>query len=141
MCNENVPVPTEPTLPCSVCGEEIAAVNLVEFNDTQLCHRCYRNETVICSNCGARIWHDDNHGDETIILCSRCRYNNYNYCCHCDRLFRNSEILYDEEDEPYCYSCYDRYASTGNIYEYSYKPSPIFYGNGNRFFGVELDDR
>ena len=25
------------------------------------------------------------------------------------------------------------------IHEYSYKPEPIFYGDGNRYFGIELE--
>ena len=53
----------------------------------------------------------------------------------------NREALYEEDDEeeeyPYCRDCFsDRGES---IHDYNYKPTPIFYGVGNRFYGVELE--
>lgn len=44
-----------------------------------------------------------------------------------------------EEDEvPYCGSCYAVVAHCV-IHNYSYKPEPVFYGEGTRYFGVELE--
>lgn len=38
---------------------------------------------------------------------------------------------------PYCERCFDEFED--EIEEYGYKPTPIFYGNGKRYFGVELE--
>jgi hypothetical protein len=40
---------------------------------------------------------------------------------------------------PTVQSCYDRCSEERSIKDYGYKPEPIFYGDGNRFFGVELE--
>ena len=39
---------------------------------------------------------------------------------------------------PYCESCYQQLRRRG-IHSYDYKPLPIFYGVGPRYFGVELE--
>lgn len=41
-------------------------------------------------------------------------------------------------DDPYCDDCYDGIKGHP-IHDYSYKPDPIFYGRGKRYFGVELE--
>lgn len=38
-----------------------------------------------------------------------------------------------------CEGCYARATRTRKIQDYYYKPEPIFYGEGCRFFGVELE--
>ena len=38
-----------------------------------------------------------------------------------------------------CDACYHRYTVSGGIESYYYKPQPIFYGTGPRYFGVELE--
>lgn len=38
-----------------------------------------------------------------------------------------------------CYSCYEHRHTSCSIQEYSYKPEPIFHGQGERYFGVELE--
>ena len=38
---------------------------------------------------------------------------------------------------PYCERCFDEFED--EIEEYGYKPTPIFYGQGKRYFGVELE--
>ena len=40
-------------------------------------------------------------------------------------------------DDVYCETCYHQ--KMGGIHDYSYKPDPIFYGDGDRFLGVELE--
>ena len=42
-------------------------------------------------------------------------------------------------DEPYCQDCYHSVCDRDAIHDYYYKPTPIFYGDDNRFFGVELE--
>ena len=50
----------------------------------------------------------------------------------------NDDAYYDDDDVPYCRECYHNHC-IGSIHDYSYKPEPIFYGDGDRYFGVELE--
>jgi hypothetical protein len=45
----------------------------------------------------------------------------------------------DDRDEPYCDSCFRDYQRESCLHDYSYKPEPIFYGEGSRYFGMELE--
>lgn len=51
---------------------------------------------------------------------------------------RELQERYNDEDEAYCDSCYER-GCGGTIHNYSYKPEPIFYGEGPLYLGVELE--
>ncbi|MEG2421536.1 MAG: amidoligase family protein, partial [Oscillospiraceae bacterium] len=95
--------------------------------------------TVVCTICGTRIWNDDNAGNADIPLCEDCRCNHYTTCYHCGRLIHNDDAYYetDDDDDAYCCDCYD--GSEHSIHDYSYKPNPIFYGGGGRYFGIELE--
>ena len=60
----------------------------------------------------------------------------------CGRLIHYDDAYYDEEEDddgPYCYDCYDRRRDRHVIKNYYYKPVPLFYGKGPRYFGVELE--
>ena len=121
---------------CELCGAECSADELAYFNDQLLCSDCLDEHTRVCADCGARIWAEDNFGDPDHPLCERCYDGAYTRCENCDGLLRRDEANYDS-GEPYCDSCYDNRDHA--ILDYSYKPEPIFYGNGPRFFGVELE--
>lgn len=45
----------------------------------------------------------------------------------------------DGNEYPFCYDCYTSRASRKPIQDYYYKPEPLFRGDGDRFFGVELE--
>ena len=50
-----------------------------------------------------------------------------------------SDSYYDDEDgNYYCYECYHKDGIQA-IRSYNYKPSPVFHGMENRYFGVELE--
>ena len=57
------------------------------------------------------------------------------------RIIHEHEARYldDDEDAPYCSSCYEELEDRVAIHDYSYKPEPIFWGQGPRYFGVELE--
>jgi hypothetical protein len=58
----------------------------------------------------------------------------------CGRIIHRDEAHYEDgSDEPLCYRCFEEGRGHDYIEDYYYKPEPIFYGNGNRFFGVELE--
>ena len=100
--------------------------------------------TLTCSCCGERITPEENYGNDSIPLCEDCRDDHYNSCERCGRLIHDNDAYYEDEthdDGPYCYECHQRNQreSLGGIHDYYYKPDPIFYGDGPRFFGVELE--
>ena len=133
----------EATFICACCHEEYPMSQYQEVNGTPVCPHCLEEETVLCSRCGDRLWNDDNAGDCDTPLCQSCYDRYYTNCEHCGVLLPYDSARYtrDDEDEefPLCDVCYTHTAQEYSIQDYYYKPSPIFYGEGPRFFGVELE--
>lgn len=128
--------------PCDLCGALCAPDILTEFSSQHLCPECLDRETRICDHCYERIWADNDYGDSSRSLCQDCYDRYYATCSCCGRVVPFDEINYleDDDDRPLCYECYtgeERKASA--IHDYYYKPEPLFYGSGPRFFGVELE--
>lgn len=129
---------TEEKIICECCGACLNEEEVSEFDGQFLCSDCLSTETTHCSCCGERIWVSNNSGDSHITLCESCYETYYTHCNDCDRIIHRDHACYYDE-EPYCQSCYDRCSEERSIKDYGYKPEPIFYGDGNRFFGVELE--
>ncbi len=127
-------------LVCTCCGSETDEDTSRAFSGELLCETCYFEETVTCEHCGNRIWNDDNSGSDSMPLCGRCYDDYYTTCEDCGRIINRDYANYidDYDDTPYCDSCIDAHRSN-SIHDYSYKPNPIFYGDSNRYFGVELE--
>ena len=132
-----------PKLVCTNCGEEFLRGELYPFNGELLCPDCLETKTVLCSHCGVRIWRDDNAGDESTPLCQDCYDRHYTNCHSCGDIIRISQTYYacesDGNEYPFCYDCYTSRTSRKSIQDYYYKPEPLFRGEGNRYFGVELE--
>lgn len=130
------------TFTCEICGREYDVSEKYFFDDEVLCLNCLEEHTVVCQDCERRIWNDDNEGNIEHPLCQRCYDENYIDCCSCDRLLHRNDANYRYSDEfnenPYCDSCFDELSEDG-INDYYYKPTPIFYGKGSQFMGVELE--
>ena len=132
---------------CSLCHEEHPVEERTIFDNRELCPNCLAAETVLCGRCGDRIWLEDACCDDAITLCQHCAETYYNRCADCGRLVEHGNLLYlpdedcddDEDEDGYCPQCYARRLPSRSIQNYSYKPEPIFYGDGSRFFGVELE--
>lgn len=129
------------TRACCVCGSLHPVEEMTKFDDDYLCSACVNTETVLCRECGERIWRDDNSGDENMPLCQSCYDKRYTSCVDCGRTIRQDDAYYLDEDDydARCYACHCRHADHQTIHDYYYKPEPIFLGNGYRFFGVELE--
>lgn len=126
--------------PCSICGVVHEENKLFEFGGKKLCPSCLSRETIVCSHCGERIWSVDNHGTMSMPLCKDCYEEHYTSCVECGRIIRREDAYYEDgSDDPLCYRCYEDNRGHDYIEDYFYKPEPIFYGSGNRFFGVELE--
>ena len=124
---------------CYCCGTELTEESAREFDGQFFCRECLEDQTVTCDNCGDRIWRDSAEGDSFYTLCHDCYTNCYTRCEDCGRLVHDSNVYYFEGDDyPYCRDCFDRLNGKA-IKNYSYKPEPIFYGEGPLFLGVELE--
>lgn len=123
---------------CSHCGTFIDTDDYEEFNGEILCSDCIDNFTSVCDCCGERIWSEDTYGDEYTTLCYHCYNNHYTRCEECDSIIHNDDA-YEYDDCYYCHECYQNIRRNTSIHEYGYKPEPIFYGDSNRYFGVELE--
>lgn len=125
---------------CTCCSCVIDPDEVFSFDNDELCGDCFEAETVTCSCCGTRLWNDNNAGDGNTPLCQRCYDRNYTTCEECGRVISvDDSYSIDGEDESYCYSCYDQLTRRRTIRPYGFKPEPIFYGNGCRYFGIELE--
>ena len=121
---------------CSMCGCELQETETVEVDGEAVCDECAEQHTTTCDHCGETIWAEDAITDERMTLCSCCFDDHYRRCENCGRLVHDNDTLWSNE-LPYCAYCYDNLDV--EIEDYSYKPEPIFYGEGSRYFGVELE--
>lgn len=127
-----------PKFVCTSCGNKFYREQLSPFGGELLCPSCLSNQTVYCSCCDRRIWTDDNVGTDAQPLCQDCFDDHFERCTACNALIRRGDTFF-REDDPYCQECYHSVCDRDAIHDYYYKPTPIFYGDGNRFFGVELE--
>ena len=127
---------------CRHCGETILTTP-IWMNESPLCESCAEEMTVLCSHCGERIYRNDNAGDESTPLCQDCYDRHYTNCHSCGDIIRISQTYYacesDGNEYPFCYDCYTSRTSRKPIQDYYYKPEPLFRGDGDRYFGVELE--
>ena len=124
---------------CSHCGAAITNDDYYEVEGDIVCTECVENHTVICDHCHERVWDSNSVSDDYTTLCSDCFNGSYYRCGECDSIIHEDNSNYYDGDH-YCDECYDRLTEdTRSIHDYSYKPEPIFYGDSDRYFGVELE--
>jgi hypothetical protein len=123
---------------CEECGAYLGGTTTHIFDERVMCADCFHRLTTVCDCCSDRIWCSDAEGNDHITLCHYCYDNQFTTCESCGLLIRTDEAHYDDSDYPYCDACYREYKDRP-IKEYGYKPSPIFYGEGNFFMGIELE--
>lgn len=127
---------------CDLCYGKYPAERLTEVGGQVLCPDCLEEHTVVCRECEERILREDNAGTDNLPLCQDCYDDRYATCSRCGVIIRQDRACYHSSDEdeetPYCGSCFAALRQDG-INDYSYKPVPIFYGAGPRYFGVELE--
>ena len=124
---------------CPHCGREITNDDYYEVEGDIVCTECVENHAVICDHCHERVWDSNSVSDDYTTLCSDCFNGSYYRCGECDSIIHEDNSNYYDGDH-YCDECYDRLTEdTRSIHDYSYKPEPIFYGDSDRYFGVELE--
>ena len=122
---------------CAQCGCKLSECDGVIVEDDLLCNNCISEFCITCDHCGSTIWRENCISDEHTHLCRDCFDEHYRTCESCGRITADEDICW-HNSRPYCPSCYDELEDC-EIEDYSYKPSPVFFGTGNRFFGIELE--
>ncbi len=122
---------------CDFCGSEITEQSGTWVGNDFLCECCIEEQTITCEHCGDIVWANDSVSDDNLCLCQECFDSYFNRCESCGRIVSSNDT-YWECDLPYCYGCYNE-MDDEEIEEYNYKPEPIFYGEVNRYYGVELE--
>ena len=126
----------ENSLACACCGCEIDDDDYYLVEGDVVCPTCYEDECGSCDRCGTFIYSENAVTDSDHFLCQCCYDDHYTRCYDCDRIVHNDDSYYADGYD-FCYNCYEKHSSS--IREYSYKPTPILYGQGKRFLGVELE--
>ena len=128
--------------------DDVACVDRLVFDAGDTVHYdddssiLHYTDCTVCDNCGEYVPDDiiiyDNYANS---VCQRCYNSDYVRCENCECLLRFDEACYcDSGDRSYCRHCYAdvRASGCGDLYDYSYKPEPIFFGDDAKFFGIEL---
>ena len=121
---------------CEACGRFHLMDEMYWFNDTLYCEDCYNELIGCCEDCGSIVPREElsDVGLHSYRwVCPNC-VDEHHTCRECGYII---ETLRDSM----CEDCFaSKYDSVDNIIEgYNYKPDPIFFGEGDRFFGVELE--
>ena len=128
----------EEKLICCICGCEISQGDELYVGEDVICEDCAENECVTCECCGELIYQGNDLGENGLVLCESCYTNHYCRCFECNELINENDV-YRIDDECYCEECYNNRVENDCINDYCYKPEPIFYGYGNRYYGIELE--
>ena len=126
----------EETRYCDCCGSELEEDEGVWVDDELVCQDCFDENYVVCDQCDDAVWHDDAVEDGNTTLCQSC-FDAYYSRCECCGIILHHNFINWRHDLPYCEPCFDDFVD--EIEQYSYKPEPIFYGEGTLFMGVELE--
>ena len=130
----------EETFICDICGEEHTEAACTYWDDQCFCPTCLDTLTTLCRECGERVYRDQAMSYGSEYICPRCFEDYYTICENCGEVVPYSDAYtISGRDGCFCENCYDDLRSDDVIHEYSYKPTPLFYGTGPRYFGVELE--
>ena len=123
---------------CAHCGT--AEGELTEFNGRLYCPDCLDDLTLVCTDCGSRFLRTCNRSEnDDFPICPECYDRDYTRCVRCGRIIDTDHCWYPlDNDDPYCADCCSTIENSP-IHDYYFKPYPIFYGDGPRYFGVELE--
>ena len=92
--------------------------------------------TLVCTDCGSRFPRTHNRSEnDDFPICPECYERDYTRCVRCGRIIDTDHCWYPlDNDDPYCADCCSAIENSP-IHDYYFKPYPIFYGDGPRYFG------
>ena len=121
---------------CEECGETVNIDDIVSVNDDNyMCESCRDNNYVCCNDCADYVSNDDCTCVDDRYVCETCYCNNYFTCESCGEVYHVDYY----GDNGCCLICSQDLENSDGLYNYDYKPDPVFYGDGDLFFGIELE--
>lgn len=91
-----------------------------------------------CDSCSDYHLISSGISDNNFNICENCSENYYT-CESCSDLVHVDYISCSDDGYITCENCYTEENSDSRIKNYSYKPSPIFYGSSSYHYGIELE--
>lgn len=123
---------------CEHCGELVDIDDLRETVDGgYVCDNCYFEDYTYCDICHRAVQLTELVNANGYDACQNCFDEYYTRCYNCGDVIE-IDNAYDINGESYCAEYYD--GMTEAIHQYSYKPYPVFYGDGTKlYYGLELE--
>ena len=122
---------------CDDCGDVVASDDLVSVDGGReyVCESCADSNYYRCDGCGDYVDRVNVWIARNLTICNVCSWD-YCTCDDCgDVLHRDNAHCIDGDD--YCDHCAPSHRDC--IRDYSYKPAPIYYGDGRGYYGLELE--
>lgn len=129
---------------CDHCGQWVTNMRYIENTCEYICIGCYViGEYFRCDHCDG-YFSEDALGlcNESHTYCNNCS-DDYVLCEDCREILHYSDAV-EIDGNYYCSECAEDHRHGSDLYDYGYKPSPIFYGekpneDHQLFIGVELE--
>lgn len=126
---------------CEICGTAIPTGEEMwcENDNSVVCDNCYEQHYRACDNCDESYRSTNMYHDGNQYICRRC-INDFYTCDDCECYVHEDNVVRVHNAHGcnhYCEDCAPSH--TASIYDYSYKPEPIFHGKGELYLGVELE--
>jgi len=109
-------------------GDELACPDCIEDMHTVYCDDCER----LCEEDFIIVIYREG---TPYAVCRDCIDENYYYCLACDNYVHANDYAGND----LCVDCHHERYGTAEILSYWTKPSPLFYGDGPLYFGIELE--
>jgi len=130
-------VPTEEEVviisPCANCSdgetEHDCFIVYSVGQEQRWCQDCNDTQAFWCHECDQNYdssYYDSGHVTGVGTVCDGCLGNYYWWCEGCDEYRSNNDSCCNDEADNYTYN-------------YSYKPDPVFHGDSDIQFGIELE--
>jgi len=119
---------------CEECGNTVYADDIVSIDDTYMCESCRDDNYTCCYDCDDYVLDDDRICVGDNCICESCYQDNYFSCEGCNEVYHTDYY----GSEGYCQDC-EQSEDDNGLYSYNYKPDSVFYGDGDLFFGIELE--
>lgn len=96
---------------CESCNEYELNNNVtyIEREDRYVCLYCLENYYTCCDECGEYVKKDciTYIEGEDIYVCDDCLSDCFERCSECGNYFRSTEIIINDDGNPYCSDCYE----------------------------------
>lgn len=127
--------------PCDYCDEITHRVDIVAIDGGRefVCESCAARYCYRCDDCGEYVSRYNLWSERNLIICCRCS-DDYTVCEDCGDVVHVDDV-HSMNGYMYCDGCAPLHRDV--IWEYNYKPSPVFYGELSDtvrgYYGIELE--